>query len=305
MSYRNNKGKNNVTYLNKKKTNRSYSSRKTTANKVGNKRSTTKKSKYSSNKRSNKGKVNIKKLSVLALGIVLLGFGTLKATSGVSNIVKSISTKIIKTSDAEVKPVQKQFDLSTENDGVMSKFNVYIDPGRGGEDNGMESEETGKYEKEITLGIGKKLASKLSNYDDVNVIMSRTDDSKTMSFKERAEDAKKQKADLIISLQLNAHSGDAPATGIETYYKEDELYHTGDIARVIQDSITSYVEVKDRGVGIGKFGILNEATIPAIIIKCGFITNPEDVKKLTDENYLNEFTEGIAQGLLSYIDSNK
>lgn len=305
MSYRNNKGKNNVTYLNKNKTNRSYSSRKTTSNKVVNKRSTTKKSKYSSNKRSNKGKVSIKKLGVLVLGIVLLGFGTLKATSGVSNIVKSISTKIIKTSDAEVKPVQKQFDLSTENEGTMSKFNVYIDPGRGGEDNGMESEETGKYEKEITLGIGKKLASKLSSYDDINVIMSRTDDSKTMSFKERAEDAKKQKADLIISLQLNAHSGEAPATGIEIYYKEDELYHTGDIARVIQDSITSYVEVKDRGVGIGKFGILNEATIPAIIIKCGFITNPEDVKKLTDENYLNEFTEGIAQGVLSYIDSNK
>ena len=43
----------------------------------------------------------------------------------------------------------------------------------------------------------------------------------------------------------------------------------------------------------------------AIMIRCGFISNPEEEKKFTDEAFLNEYADGLAQGILSYIDANK
>ena len=110
---------------------------------------------------------------------------------------------------------------------------------------------------------------------------------------------------FFVSLQLNSEYGGNTANGVEIYYKESELYNVDELARYVQDSIVSYVGLKDRGVGVGNFGVLRSATMPAIIIKCGFITNPEEEKKLTDDKFINEFTEGIAQGILSYIDDNK
>ena len=284
MSYRSNKGRNNVTYLHKNKKNNSRTSKNKKLNK--------------------KRKINKAKLSILVLGILFFSFGTIKATQSVAEVVKNVSYKMGKNNDEPVVEAEKQFDLSEEQKQSNKKYTVFVDPGRGGDDKGLQSKTTKNYEKDITLEIGKRLASKLSNQSDINVIVSRSEDV-NISTSERVNQAKQQKADFLVSLQLNSEYGGNTANGVEIYYKKDELYRVDELARYVQDSIVSYVDLKDRGIGIGDFGVLREATMPAIVIKCGFITNPEEEKKLTDEKFLNEFTEGIAQGILSYIDANK
>ena len=252
----------------------------------------------------NKRKINKAKLIILVLGILFFSFGTIKATQSVAEVVKNLSYKIGKNNDKTVVEAEKQFDLSEEQKQNNKKYTIFIDPGHGGDDKGLQSKTTKKYEKDITLEIGKKLASKLSNQSDINVIVSRSEDI-NISTSERVQQAEKQNADFFVSLQLNSEYGGNTANGVEIYYKESELYNVDELARYVQDSIVSYVGLKDRGVGVGDFGVLKEATMPAIVIKCGFITNPEEEKKLTDDKFINEFTEGIAQGILSYIDDNK
>ncbi len=45
--------------------------------------------------------------------------------------------------------------------------------------------------------------------------------------------------------------------------------------------------------------------MPAALIECGFLTNPEEEKKLLSDSYQNKLAEGIAQGILSYLDNKK
>lgn len=287
MSQKSGKNKNNVTYLNKSKTNKSK------ANSVRSKKTVKRR------------KINIKNLAILVLGVLILSFGIIQSTKGITTLVKNISDKVVKTSEAESVELKNQFDLSEEQDSSIKKYTVFIDPGHGGDDNGMQNKETGKYEKEITLDIGKKISSKLSKYNDIDVVISRTDNTKNISTSERLEEATKSNADIIVSLQMNSEYGGNTASGVDIYYKSAELHEGKELATLIQESIKSYVEVKDRGVGMGDFDILKETTLPSVIINCGFITNPSDVKNLSNESYLNEFTEGIAQGILSYIDAHK
>ena len=40
----------------------------------------------------------------------------------------------------------------------------------------------------------------------------------------------------------------------------------------------------------------------AVLIECGFLSNKEETKKLQDKEYQEDLSEGIAQGILSYLD---
>ncbi len=77
------------------------------------------------------------------------------------------------------------------------------------------------------------------------------------------------------------------------------------MAKKIQDTIVSYIDVRDRGVKQGNLEVLNRAGMPAALIECGFLTNPEEEKKLLSDSYQNKLAEGIAQGILSYLDNKK
>lgn len=285
MSNRNKRGKNNVTYLHKNKSKNT---------KVAKKRNVVKKK-----------QINKKKLGLLIIGVIILSFGAIKSTKGIGTFVKNISNNAIKPSDAQIVDSQKQYDLNEEKKLDTKKYTIFIDPGHGGDDKGFQSKETGKYEKDITLEIGKKLASKLSTHNDINVIITRSDDA-DISISDRLQQAKSQRADILVSLHLNTEGTKGnTANGIETYYKNDELNNSDELARYIHDSILSYVKLKDRGIGVSDSEILKDATMASVMLKCGFISNPEEEKKLTEEKFLDEYTDGIAQGILSYIDVNK
>ena len=43
--------------------------------------------------------------------------------------------------------------------------------------------------------------------------------------------------------------------------------------------------------------------MPSVLVEAGFISNKEEEKKLSDSSYQNQMAEGIAQGILRYIDS--
>ncbi len=74
--------------------------------------------------------------------------------------------------------------------------------------------------------------------------------------------------------------------------------------RSIQETITSYIDVRDRGVKSDRFQVLLQSKMPAVLVECGFLTNDEELKKLKDEEYQKDLAEGITQGILTYIDEN-
>ncbi len=92
---------------------------------------------------------------------------------------------------------------------------IVIDAGHGGKDSGAIGP-TGVNEKDITLAVAKEIKSHLSKKLKAKILLTRRYD-KYLTLNERTNFANKQKADLFISVHVNA-SLRRKADGIETYF---------------------------------------------------------------------------------------
>lgn len=258
------------------------------------------KSKNTSHLNRKKRKLNKKKLVVLVCFMMLFLFIAFKVTQGVVALVKGMdkSNKTNQQQNVE----SEQFDLGNEEENKNKKYTVFIDPGHGGNDKGTQSKTSNRYEKDLNLQISKKLANKLAKQKDIQVVVSRTDDT-YVSLMDRVNLAKNSSADVLVSIHLNAEKNGNTATGIETWYRNKATDGSKDLAQSVQSTIASYVKVKDRGIVENNFEVLRESDMPAILIECGFLTTPSEEQKIINEKYQDQLTEGIVQGILSYLDS--
>ncbi|HSQ87285.1 N-acetylmuramoyl-L-alanine amidase [Romboutsia sp.] len=262
--------------------------------------------------RLKKRKLNKKKLVLLICVIGVFIFGINKAALGVSQVVKNIDN--MKKQEIEKQKVlesEKQFNIEEEQkDGLDKKYTVLIDPGHGGKDPGnlgysskKKDKTINSYEKDLTLEISKKVAGKLSNQNDVQVVITRSED-KFVSLEDRTKMANSQEVDALVSIHMNAETVGNTAYGIETYYRSGATDKSQVLAKVVQETIGSYIKIRDRGVKEDIFQLLRDTKMPAILVECGFITNEKEEQKLLDEQYQNQLAEGISQGVLVFLDEH-
>ena len=94
---------------------------------------------------------------------------------------------------------------------------IVIDPGHGGIDPGATGQR-GLKEKDVTLDIARRLRDKLAASGDYRVLLTREQDRKVF-LKERVAFAKKNRADLFISIHINSlPPGAGSLNYVETYY---------------------------------------------------------------------------------------
>ncbi|MBE7414981.1 MAG: N-acetylmuramoyl-L-alanine amidase [Deltaproteobacteria bacterium] len=215
---------------------------------------------------------------------------------------------------------------------------IVIDPGHGGKDPGAVGR-TGLKEKDINLKLGLMLREKLEREAGATVVMTRDRDV-FVPLEERTAIANREEADLFISIHTNA-APRRTASGIETYIlgiSNDEeakrvaarenatstrsvsdlefilndlikTAKTNDSARfagVVQDSLVSklrasYRNVRSNGVKGAPFYVLIGTKMPAVLVEVSFISNPLEEERLKDPKYLKEAVDGIADGVLSYM----
>ncbi len=101
-----------------------------------------------------------------------------------------------------------------EGQKFMSIKRVVIDPGHGGKDPGAIGP-NGLYEKDVVLDVAKKLKRILKERYNMEVILTRDKDI-FIPLEERTAIANSKKADLFISIHVNAHTRRF-VRGIETY----------------------------------------------------------------------------------------
>lgn len=254
-------------------------------------------------RRNKKRKINKKKLLILFIVFILFIPISFKLTQSAILKIQNITINKQQTS-VEVNSDNEYETLHTEVDkNVNKKYTIMIDPGHGGYDKGTIANDKVTFEKDITLQIGALVAQKLTKQKDVQAIISRNED-KYISLADRAKLANEQNVDLFVSIHLNGQAGGSDATGFETYYTKGKDDGSDELAKQIQEIVISYVDVRDRGVKTEKFQVLSDSKMPAVLVECGFLTNDEEAKKLKDKSYQENLAEGIAQGILAYLDTN-
>lgn len=65
-----------------------------------------------------------------------------------------------------------------------------------------------------------------------------------------------------------------------------------------------YKNVKDAGVREGPFWVLVGAQMPSVLVEVGFITHPDEAKKLVNRKYQKTMAQGLANGVERYFINN-
>lgn len=215
---------------------------------------------------------------------------------------------------------------------------IVIDPGFGGKGYGAPGYIKGVYSKDVNLEIAKKLSKEIRENLGLETIMTR-DSDEFIALEERVAIANVKKADLFISIQCNSDQ-DKSVYGIETYcfgatagestsqlkLQEGRPSKGSDLqiilsdmrldknqeascklANDVQQSLYGYMNgrysyIKDRGVKHAPFLVLIGAEMPSIVIDVSFISNPRECKRLISEDYQNDLSKAITNGIRHYIE---
>lgn len=189
---------------------------------------------------------------------------------------------------------------------------VFIDPGHGGGDPGARSKNQKVSECDAVLDISQRLAEHLRNAG-FEVRLSRNGPSISQTLEGRTESASRWKADVFLSIHINASSSAGP-NGFETYIlpalgtKDNGGRLPGNandirnmqLGYAIQRRALKTSGFKDRGLRRARFTVLREAKMPAVLIECGFISSGEDIKVLETASGRERIARGIYQGVCDY-----
>jgi N-acetylmuramoyl-L-alanine amidase len=197
---------------------------------------------------------------------------------------------------------------------------VVIDPGHGGQDSG--SIKNGLVEKDLTLEVAHRVERLLQDRGLVTVL-TRADD-RYVSLQERAVIANSQPESVFVSIHFD-EGGRSAATGIETYYaahpisvpervaswlpflqktsSEPPNLESQSLANFVQESLVAHTQATNRGTRPQQFFVIANVHHPAVLVEGGFLTNKEDIAKLTNADYREQMAIAIGQGILQYRDT--
>lgn len=198
---------------------------------------------------------------------------------------------------------------------------VFIDPGHGGKDPGAHGWLNGKkiLEKDLNLSISLKIRDRLKD-EGYKVLMSRENDV-SMSRLDRARMANNSDAEIFISIHHNAMPfGYDSVNGIETiFYSPSPSYPTKinkdmhndpnrlrnseRLAHSVQDSLIASTNAKYRRVFGGAYEVVKEVAMPGIIPEFGFMTNQNELKKITTSSYQELLVRGLVSGVNNYFNN--
>ncbi len=215
---------------------------------------------------------------------------------------------------------------------------IVIDPGHGGGDIGASSN-SGVVEKTLVLQIARRLAGVLSAKGHSVRISRDSDESRALT--DRTALANRMDAKVFISLHANA-STVASVSGAETYYmslddiasdehaaatarlenksqpqgrragidlilwdlaQADVLNESAKLALSVQSRLNEKLGLKDRGVKQAPFVVLTGASMPAILVEVGFLSNPTEAVKLQSDEHQQQIAEAIGAGIDDFVRS--
>jgi N-acetylmuramoyl-L-alanine amidase len=176
--------------------------------------------------------------------------------------------------------------------GDSSPVTVVIDAGHGGYDRGGIPGQRVS-EKEMTLDVARRLRSVLqaSGY---RVVMTRDSDV-FVPLGTRTAIANSQRNAIFVSVHFNSATRRG-ASGIETYfYGRDSLA----LASAVHHYVAGGAPSDNRGVRRRGYFVLRRTNIPAVLVECGFLTNPTEAGYAQNASYRQKLAEAIASGVRS------
>lgn len=221
-------------------------------------------------------------------------------------------------------PLQNN-EQKVESNEQQGKFLVVIDPGHQQKANlnlepigpgattqkykvtdGTTGVVTKKREAVLVLEMASVLKEKLEA-KGIQVLMTRTSQDVDISNKERATFANDHKANLFLRLHADGsenpnQSGFAVLTPAEGSPYTKEIYAESlQISQTIVNKMRENQQVKVNGIKFrDDLSGFNWAKVPGVLLELGFMSNPEEDKKLSDPQYVNSLLQSVTDSVDEY-----
>lgn len=221
-------------------------------------------------------------------------------------------------------PLQNN-EQKVESNEKQGKFLVVIDPGHQQKANlnlepigpgattqkykvtdGTTGVVTKKREAVLVLEMAFVLKEKLEA-KGIQVLMTRTSQNVDISNKERATFANDHKANLFLRLHADGsensnQSGFAVLTPAEGSPYTKEIYAESlQISQTIVNKMRENQQVKVNGIKFREdLSGFNWAKVPGVLLELGFMSNPEEDKKLSDPQYVNSLLQSVTDSVDEY-----
>jgi N-acetylmuramoyl-L-alanine amidase len=196
---------------------------------------------------------------------------------------------------------------------------VIIDAGHGGQDSGAMR--SAVQEKDLTLDVAWRVARLLQAKGYRTVLTRERDEA--VSLTKRAAIANDERDCVFVSIHFDEGSR-AAATGVQTFYASQQLPKQGfastwlpflrpvsaapanvesqSLAALVQESLVQRTQAVNRGTRAAQFFVVANVRHPAVLVEGGFLSNNDDIAKLTTEGYREELAGAISDGVLRYCE---
>ncbi|ANS74797.1 hypothetical protein AWM70_09495 [Paenibacillus yonginensis] len=191
-------------------------------------------------------------------------------------------------------PSQSGASLPTD---TVGKKVIVIDAGHGGSDPGANSLNN-RNEKDFTLAAVLKLQQVLAADSRIEVVLTRSGDTYP-TLQDRVALANGLKADVFVSIHGNKSPDGGPGPkGIETHYTNK---NSETLAKIMQKHLVQASGMADRGLKTGNLYVTKNTKMPAVLLECGFLSNPKDEAAMFSDEFQQQLAEGIAAGLKEFL----
>jgi len=202
--------------------------------------------------------------------------------------------------------------------GFAPVTTVVLDAGHGGHDRGALS--SFGDEKDLALDMLPRVRRELETAG-LNVVQTRDADV-FIPLEARPALARQYPNAIFVSIHFNAASRreaagveifaitppGAPSTGQRQPDARDGQRENGHalepvnlvLATTLYQAVLGRLSSFDRGVKRARFAVLREATVPAVLIEGGFLTDPAEAARIASADWRQQYAEAIAAGIRDY-----
>ena len=203
---------------------------------------------------------------------------------------------------------------------LRTNLTIVIDPGHGGTDSGASSVLGYRYEKDFTLDWARRLGALLAT-NGWRVFLTRTGD-RDLSVSNRIAFAEAHQAGVFVSLHFNSSAPNNQQAGLETYWLTPAGMPStvtrgyGDdpglafpnnafdpqnlqLALRVHRALLQANGRHDRGVRRARFlGVLRGQHCPAVLVEGGYLSNPQEARRIADPAYREKLAAAVAQAFV-------
>ncbi len=203
--------------------------------------------------------------------------------------------------------------------GLQPVTTVVLDPGHGGHDRGASSRFG--FEKDFALDVALRARTALEKAGYA-VVLTRASDI-FIPLEERPAIANRIPNSIFVSIHFNSSSSNADARGFEIFSiaprgapatndwvpSERDLREepgnaveqpSGALAGCVFHALLGQVPMVDRGLKHARFAVLRRCERPAVLVECGFVSNPAESSLISSGAWRARIAEAVVDGVENY-----